>query len=97
MECERDILAPAALLTIRGRNYHGFAVGLGCVGVDRGCGLGAEVSDLRVEIERANAVGTMHTGELHAALDALDFVGFHCLHCSASASGSEHAIVGQRR
>jgi hypothetical protein len=24
-------------------------------------------------------VGTMHAGELHAALDAQDFVGFHCL------------------
>ena len=97
MECERDILAPAALLTIRGRNYHGFAVGLGCVGVDRGCGLGAEVSDLRVEIERANAVGTMHTGELHAALNPLDFVGFHCLNCSPPAGSRLYAMVGQRR
>jgi hypothetical protein len=23
-------------------------------------------------------VSTMHAGKLHAALDALDFVGFHC-------------------
>jgi hypothetical protein len=42
-------------------------------------------------------VGTMHAGELHAALDAQDFVSFHCLHCSASAKSSEDAMVGQRR
>jgi hypothetical protein len=72
-------------------------MGLGCVKIDGGCGLSAEVSGLGVEIERAYAVGTMRTGELHATLDALDFVGFHCLDCSPSASSSEDAMVGQPR
>lgn len=72
-------------------------MGLGGVKIDRGCGLGAEVAGLRIEIERAYAVGTMYAGELHAALDAQDFVGFHCLHCIPSARSSEDAMVGQRR
>ena len=54
----------------------------GGVIVDRGCGLGAQVAGSGVEVERADAVGTMRAGELHAAFDALDSVGFHCLNCS---------------
>jgi hypothetical protein len=27
-------------------------------------------------------VGTVSAGELHAALNALDSIGFHCLNCS---------------
>lgn len=52
-------------------------VGLAGVIVDGGCGLGAEVAEFRVEIDGADAVGTLRAGELHAALDALDSVGFH--------------------
>jgi hypothetical protein len=78
-------LPPAALLTICGRNYHGLMVSLGRVKIDGGCSLSAEVSGLGIEIERADAMRTVNAGKLHAALDALDFVGFHCLHCSASA------------
>ncbi len=45
--------------------------------VDRRCSLGAEISSLGVEIEGADAVGTVRASELHAAFDPLDFVGFH--------------------
>lgn len=72
-------------------------VGFGGVIVDHGCGLGAEIAGFGVEVQRADAVFTLHAGELHAALDALDSVGFHYLNCSPSASGSGHALVGQRK
>ena len=45
--------------------------------VDCGGGLSAQVAESGVEIQGADAVGTVRTGELHAALDALDSVGFH--------------------
>ena len=51
------------------------------MGVDGGCGLGAEVAGFGVEIYGADAVGTLSAVELHAALDALDSVGFHCIDC----------------
>lgn len=50
--------------------------------VDCGGGLGAEVPDLGIEVESADAVRTMRTGELHATLDPLNFIGFHCTNCS---------------
>src|SRR5260370_1382691 len=46
------LLAPAALLTIRGRDYQGRVVRLGAVSIDRGCGLGAEVAAFCVEVDR---------------------------------------------
>jgi hypothetical protein len=49
--------------------------------VDGGCGLGAEITGFGVEIERADAVGTVRANELHAALDALDSIGLHCMDC----------------
>jgi hypothetical protein len=52
-------------------------VRFGGVIVDRGCGLGAEVAGSCVEIEGADAVGAVRAGKLHAALDALDSIGFH--------------------
>ena len=70
-------LAPAALLALGERNGHNFVVHCGGVMVDCGCGLGAEVAGLRVEFQSADAVGTLRAGEPHAALDALDSVGFH--------------------
>jgi hypothetical protein len=45
--------------------------------VDGGSGLGTEVASLNVEVEGGDVVFTMGAGELHAALDALDSVGFH--------------------
>ena len=65
--------------------------------VDCGRGLSAEVAALRIEVQRADAVSTLRTGELHAALDALDFIGFHWLNCSRSGRGSQDALVGQLR
>lgn len=47
------------------------------VGVDCGCGLSAQVAGLGVEVYGADAVSTLSAVELHAALDALDSVGFH--------------------
>ena len=90
-------LAPGALLTVGRGNYRGCRVRFAGVIVDRGCGLGAEVAALRVEVQRADAVCTLGAGELHAALDALDFIGFHWLNCSPSAGGSGYALVGQLR
>lgn len=75
-------LAPAALLTIRGGNYQGFVVRFRGVSIDCGCGLGAEVAGLGVEVQRADTVGTVRAGELHAALDALDSIGFHWFYCN---------------
>ena len=65
--------------------------------IDSGCGLGAEIAGLRVEIQRADAMCTLRAGELHAVLDALDSVGFHWLNCSPCAGGSDYALVGQLR
>ena len=66
-------------------------VRFGGVSIDYGCGLGAEVAGFRVEVQCADAMGTLRAGELHAALDALDSVGFHCLNCSPL-----HATAGTR-
>jgi hypothetical protein len=93
----RSVLAPGALLAIGGGNYHGDVVRFGGVIIDRGCGLGAEVAGPRVEIERADAVGTLRAGELHAALDALDSVGFHYLNCSPPQAGAETRWWGNER
>jgi hypothetical protein len=66
-------------------------VRFGGVIVDRGCGLGTEVASLFVEIKSAHAVGTVRAVELHAALDALDSIGFHCLNCSLPRAEAMHA------
>lgn len=49
----------------------------GGVSVDGGGGLGAQVTGFGVEIQGADAVGTLLARELHAALDAFDAIGFH--------------------
>ena len=90
-------LAPGALLTVGGGNYHGHVMGFGGVLVDHGCSLSAEIAGLGVEVQRADAVFTLRAGELHAALDALNSVGFHCMNCSPFASGGGQALVGQRK
>jgi len=51
----------------------------GGVSVDGGCGLGAQVAGFGVEIHGTDAVGTLLARELHAALDAFDAIGFHCV------------------
>jgi hypothetical protein len=78
----KETSAPGALLTIGRRNYRGCRVRFAGVIIDRGCGLSAEVAALGVEVQRADAVCTLGAGELHAALDALDFIGFHWVDCS---------------
>ena len=65
--------------------------------VDGGCGLGAEITGFGVEIERADAVVTMRAAKLHAAFDALDFVGFHYVNCKSFAGQKREPLVGQRR
>jgi hypothetical protein len=42
-------------------------------------------------------VRTLFTDEFHAALDAFDTIGFHCLNCSPSACIKVDAMVRQRR
>jgi len=72
-------------------------VGFAGVIIDRGGGLRAKVTRLGVEVQSADAVGTVRARELHAALDALDSVGFHCLNCSLRLGRVEDALVGHRR
>ena len=62
--------------------------------IDSGCGLGAEIAGLRVEVQRADAVGTLRAGELHAVLDALDSVSFHWLNCSPLQAGAVTRWLG---
>jgi len=64
-------LAPVSLLTLGRGNYQRLTVHLASVIVDGGCGLGAEVAGLGVEVERGDTVGAVRAVELHAALDAL--------------------------
>jgi len=92
-----SVLAPGALLTVGGGNDRRFAVRLSGMSIDRSCSLGAEVARLGVEFEGADAVGAVRAGKLHAALDALDSIGFHYLNCRSSASGSKQALVRRRR
>jgi len=55
----------------------------GGVIVNRRGGLGAQVAVSRVELERADAVGAVGAGKLHASLDAGDGVeAFHNFECS---------------
>jgi hypothetical protein len=68
------------------------------VAIDLGCGLGAEVAVARIEVEGADVVSAVGTGELHAAFDAGD--GVEAVHessvvfCSvAGRNGSEAAKV----
>ena len=93
----KDSSAPGALLTIGRGDYHGRRVRFTGVIIDRGGGLGAEVAALRVEVQRSDAVCTLVAGELHAALDALDFIGFHWVDCSPLGAGAGDALVGQLR
>jgi hypothetical protein len=76
-EIEEGNLAPDALESVGGRNYHWLVMRFGGVIVNGGGGLGAKVSGFGIEVECADTVGAMRAGELHAALDALDSVGFH--------------------
>ncbi len=69
-------LAPATLLTV-GRKWRWLAMRFGRVIINSARGLGAEVSALGVEVLSADSMGTLRATEFHAALDALDSVGFH--------------------
>ena len=70
--------APDALLGIEGGEHYRLVVDAGSVAVDGGCGLGAEVAVAEIEVESADVVGAVSTGELHAAFDAGDGVeAFH--------------------
>ncbi len=58
-------------------------VDAGGVAVDGGGGLGAEVAVAEVEVEGADVVGAVGTGELHASHDARDGVeALHRFECS---------------
>lgn len=58
-------------------------VNFGGVLVDGGGGLGAQVAVARVEIERADVVGAVGAGELHASLNAGNGVeALHNIECS---------------
>lgn len=72
-------------------------MGLGGVIVNRGGGLGSQIAGFRIEVVGADAVIATGTGELHAALDALDSVGFHRLDCKSSEGGYGHASGAQLR
>jgi hypothetical protein len=72
-------------------------VGFAGVVVDRRCGLGSKVSNSGIKIERADTVLAVRASELHAALDALDSIGFHYMNCKSSASYRNVALVGHLR
>jgi hypothetical protein len=56
---------------------------VGCVLIDGGCGLSAEVTIAEVKIEGADMVSAAGAGESHAALDARDgIVSLHNSECS---------------
>ena len=69
---------------VGGGNHHRLVVSFGGVLVHGGGGLGAEVSGFGIEVEGADAVRAMGADESHAALDALDAIGFHCFEFSPS-------------
>jgi len=82
----KSLGAPDVLLGVEGGEHYGFMVHAGGVVVDGGGGLGAEVAVARIEVERADVVGAMSAGELHAALDASDGVeAFHRFECNCLA------------
>jgi|HubBroStandDraft_6_1064221.scaffolds.fasta_scaffold87818_3 hypothetical protein len=75
--------APDVLLDVEGREHYGLVVDAGGVLIDGGRGLRAEVAVAGVELERADVVGAVGAGELHAALDASDGVeALHKFECS---------------
>ena len=92
-----DSGTPGAEFYVARGNYHGFVVHFSGVIVDGGGRLCAEVAGFHIEIERGDAVFTVHAGELYAVLDALGAVGFHWLNCRPFVSGIGGALVGQRR
>ena len=71
------VLAPTALLSVRGGDYHWFVVGSSGVIVKCSGGLGTKVAGVRIEIRSADSMCTVSARELHSALDALNSVGFH--------------------
>jgi hypothetical protein len=90
-------LAPAALLAIGRRDYHRRLVRRSGVGIDCGGGLGAEISNFGVKLQSCDAMGALLARELHAALNALDSIGFHSMNCSCHGDEGVDAMVGQRR
>ncbi len=86
------------LLGVERGEHYGFVVDVGGVLVDGGGGLSAEVAVTGVEIERADVVGAVSAGELHAALDASDGVeAFHNFECMRVGGECKGTGVGQRR
>ena len=71
------------LLSVERGIRHRFVVNVGGVLVDGGSGLRAQVAVASVEVERADVVGAVCAGELHAAFDASDGVEtFHSFESS---------------
>lgn len=71
------------LLRIQRRKHHGLVMDIGCVLVDGGSGLRAQIAVARVEVERAHMMGAVRARKLHAALYASDTVkAFHNFNCS---------------
>jgi len=78
-----SLSAPDVLLSVERGIGHRLVVDVGGVLVDGGSGLRAQVAVAGVEVERADVVGTVRAGELHAAFDASDGVEtFHSFESS---------------
>ena len=92
-----QLLAPGTQQAVGGGDHEWFAVCFARVLVHCSSGLGPEVAESRVEVQGADAVSAMRTGELHAALDAFDAIRFHCLDCMRLRPQVKHAMVTQRR
>ena len=87
-------LAPAALLAVGRRDHHGRLVRRGGVRIDCGSGLGAEIPNFGVKLQSCDAMGALLARELHAALNALDSIGFHSMDCSRHGDEGVDAMVG---
>ena len=92
------LAAPDALLSIEGGEHYGLVVDAGGVAVNGAGGLGAKVAIAQVEIERADVVGAMGAGKLHASLDAGDGVeALHNFEFNHLAQERKARRVGRRR
>jgi hypothetical protein len=94
---EEDLHAGEVRGGVERRVGYGLVVDFGGVLDDGGGGLGSQVAEVGVEIERVHMMRTVGAGELHATLDALDGVkALHSLECSLFAGqGKERGVRGE--
>jgi hypothetical protein len=92
---QRSLVAPDEQRAVG--DDHGLVMDLSGVLIEGAGGLGAKVTVLEVEVERADAVRAADAGELHASLDPLGGVVSHGLIVVSGGEGAESTVVGWRR